>query len=298
MSYRNSEKISISVPATSANLGPGFDCLGVAWDCCNVIGFQLTESGYSFENCDKEFANGKNLAVQGFEAALKQMNADYNGGLLVCFEDVKIPISRGLGSSAALICGGVIAANELLGLNMNKEEMLAAATAVEGHPDNVAPVLYGGLTAATVDDGQAVCVNYSMNADYHFAALVPAFELSTHLSRSVLPKKVTMADAVFNISRTALLLKALETGDKILLKQGLKDKLHQQYRGPLIEGIEDMNDAAKAAGADGMCISGAGPTLLCISKSPELAENLAAELSNQCIWSVLPLTISEGAKIL
>ena len=267
----------VRVPASSANLGPGFDCFGIAWKLYNDIEFIPGGDGLKITGCPEKYCNEDNLCYRAYRATLDYCNLKAEP-LQINFLKNEIPISRGLGSSAALIVGGVIAANEIHKLHLKKEELLSIATKIEGHPDNIAPALFGGFTASALADGKALSVSYPLSKNLKFTAVIPDFELSTELSRSVLPNMVSKADAVFNISRSALLIKALEEGDTSLISTALQDKIHQSYRFKLISGFEEVKTAALSCGAAGICISGAGSTLLCISDfdgfTQKLRENL------------------------
>ena len=289
----------VRVPASSANLGPGFDCLGIAWNLYNEIEYELSDSGLVIEGCDERFQGEDNLTYRAFRRAL-----DYAGvkapGVTIRFRKTEIPVSRGLGSSAALIAGGVVAADRLCSLGLSDEERLSIATGIEGHPDNVAPALFGGMTVSAMDGERAVTCPCPVSPKLYFTVLIPPFELSTELSRSVLPASYSRPDAVFNLSRTALLLRALETGDAQLLRVGLQDRLHQPYRLPLIAGVEQAKAAAEACGAIGLCISGAGSTLLCIAAEADFSRRFAAKLLETLPgWRVLAVTPDlSGAKII
>lgn len=268
----------IKVPATSANLGAGFDCFGIAWNIYNTIEFSLDCDRLIIEGCEEEFRNADNLAFRAFAKTL-----EYAGRAVppvhIRFVETDIPVSRGLGSSAALTAAGVLAADRLLSLKLREDELLQLASEIEGHPDNVAPALFGGFTVSVSDEGMAVSRAFPISDKLSFAVLIPPFRLSTALSRSVLPDKPTRADAVFNIGRAALFTKALAEADMPLLQTSMQDKLHQSYRFPLIEGWEAAEAAAKKCGAKGLCISGAGSTLLAVSDDKAFAKRLKAELS-------------------
>ncbi len=258
--------MKIRVPASSANLGPGFDCFGLAWRMYNVISFELSEE-LTITGCDARYAGEDNLACIAYRRAVETCGRQTRG-LRICFERTDIPVSRGLGSSAALITAGVLAADALNGLGLGREAMLDIATSVEGHPDNIAPALFGGLTVSLMDGGHAVTRRFPVSESLNFTLLIPPFELSTALSRSVMPREVSMKDAVFNLSRSALLPRALSDGDAELLRLALADRLHQPYRFPLIEGCDRASALSGELGAIGLCISGAGSTLLCIADDP------------------------------
>jgi len=289
--------VRILVPSSSANLGPGFDCFGIAWQSRNEIFFDRSDS-LSIEGCAVEYANSVNLAWLGYSKAMELAGRKCEG-VHIRFGKTEIPICRGLGSSAALSAAGAAAADALFGLGLGRQGILDAATAVEGHPDNVAPAIYGGLTASMMDGERAITVNFPLHEKLHFTALIPDFQLSTAMARSVLPKSVERADAIFNVSRGALLLNALGSGDLELLGLAMDDKLHQPYRWGLIRGSEEARSIARDCGAAALCISGAGPTILCVSEdesfTPRVREALQGVLPG---WEVRELRIDrEGVKV-
>lgn len=268
----------IRSPGTSANLGPGFDCFGIAWDIYNEIEFIPGGESLRISGCPEEFQNEDNLAYQGYMAVMNAAGLSDNG-LEIIFKETEVPVSRGLGSSAALITAGAVAANELHNLGYSKDELLSIATPVEGHPDNIAPALFGGFTASAMEGEQAVTAHFGISEKLHFTALIPDFKLSTELSRSVLPPSYSRADAVYNVAHAALVIKALESGDGALLKTAMQDKIHQPYRMALIEGIERVRELAEGCGLTAMCISGAGSTLLCISENADFSEKMSAAMA-------------------
>lgn len=275
------------IPASSANLGPGFDCFGIAWQCYNEIEFIPREEGLVISGCAEKYRNEDNLAYKAYHAAMTWAG-QRESGLEIRFGRTDIPVSRGMGSSAALIVGGVVAANVIHGLELSGSELLAIATSVEGHPDNIAPALFGGFTVSAMDGIAAVTTHFPISEKLFFTLLIPDFELSTELARSVLPEAVSRQDAIFNISRSALLIKALERGDRQLMRIALEDKLHQPYRTKLIQGFETAEAAAKKLEAMGICISGAGSTLLCIADRPEFSAEMEEALKESLPgWKVL-----------
>ncbi len=291
------EQITVRVPATTANLGPGFDSVGCAFALYNTITFAKSNK-LEFEGCDKKYANENNLAVVAFRKALAKKGLTANG-IKVIFNSIDVPVSRGLGSSAALIVAGAFAANELYNLNLTKHDILCVCNEIEGHPDNLSPAIYGGLTASLTKDGIPYSVHYDIHRRISFVALIPDFELETNLARSVLPKQVAHSDAVFNESHLAVLLKALENGDKQLISLALDDKLHQPYRYSLINGYETAKQCAVNNGCISFCISGAGPTCLCLTDKADFAENLKADLTENGLgsWKVIDLAVDyEGTK--
>ncbi len=214
--------------------------------------------------------------------------------------DAHIPICRGLGSSAALLVAGAMGANVLRGNKLSTQGLLNITNAMEGHPDNLAPAFYGGLTASMVEGGLPVCVNFPLHPDWEFLALVPDFDLPTAKARAVLPEQVTRADAIYNVSHGALVLKALELGDEKLLRTAIQDRLHQNYRKKLIPDYEKIESLVRTCGA-AFCLSGAGPTLLCITQDSRLEEKLSQKLHSLTTahWQVMKLHIEfQGAHVI
>ena len=292
------KRVTIRVPATTANLGPGFDAFGCALSLYTDVTFEETECGLEITGCDEAFAGPDNLAYTAYCAVLNTMNEDV-GGVKIHI-DAHIPICRGLGSSAALLVAGAMGANVLRGNKLSTQGLLNITNAMEGHPDNLAPAFYGGLTASMVEGGLPVTVSFPLHPDWEFLALIPDFDLPTSLARSVLPTQVSRADAIYNISHGALVLKALELGDEKLLRTAMQDRLHQTYRRKLIEDYEKIEALVRSTGA-AFCLSGAGPTLLCITQDPHLEEKLGKKLDSitQHSWQMLPLHVEfQGAHVI
>lgn len=292
------EKVIVKVPATSANLGPGFDSLGCALTMYNTLTFEKMKFGLRIQGFPSKYRNARNLAVVAYNRTLKKLGRKQSG-LKVSIE-TNIPVCRGLGSSAAIIVAGVLAANELEKGNLSKQEILEICTEIEGHPDNIAPALFGGLTASFVKDEKPYTVEYKINPKWHFIALIPDFKLSTHKARKALPKSVPFEDAVFNVSRVAALLKSLENGDEEILKNVLFDKLHQDYRSPLIEEYDIIEKTVRNLGAEAFYLSGAGPTLMAITSNSNLYNDIDKALNETLKnkWEVVPLEIDyNGATI-
>jgi len=291
-------KVTIRVPATTANLGPGFDAFGCALSLYTDVTFEETECGLEITGCPEEFTGPDNLVYVSYCAALNTMSEEVRG--VKIHIESQIPICRGLGSSAALLVAGAMGANVLRGNKLSTQGLLNITNAMEGHPDNLAPAFYGGLTASMVDNGLPVTVNFPLHPDWEFLALVPDFTLSTPKARAVLPKDVSRADAIYNISHGAMVLKALELGDEKLLRTAMQDRLHQNYRRNLIQDYDQIEALVRTTGA-GFCLSGAGPTLLCITRNAGLEEKLARKLPaiTTANWEMLPLHIDfEGAKVI
>jgi homoserine kinase len=292
------KSVTIRVPATTANLGPGFDAFGCALSLYTDVTFEETECGLEITGCDEAYTGPDNLAYVSYCAVLASMNEEVRG--VKIHIDAQIPICRGLGSSAALLVAGAMGANVLRGNKLSTQGLLNITNAMEGHPDNLAPAFYGGLTASMVDNGLPVTVNFPLHPDWEFLALVPDFDLPTTLARSVLPEQLGRADAIYNIAHGALVLKALELGDEKLLRTAMQDRLHQKYRKKLIPDYDKIEALVRTTGA-AFCLSGAGPTLLCITQDPNLEEKLQKKLSSitQANWEMIPLHIEfQGARVI
>ena len=292
------KQVTIRVPATTANLGPGFDAFGCALSLYTDVTFEETDAGLEITGCDEEFTGPDNLAYTAYCAVLNTMSEQVRG--VKIHIDAHIPICRGLGSSAALLVAGAMGANVLRGSKLSTQGLLNITNAMEGHPDNLAPAFFGGLTASMVDGGLPVSVSFPLHPDWEFLALVPDFNLPTTLARSVLPQQISRADAIYNIAHGALVLKALELGDEKLLRSAMQDRLHQDYRKSLIPDFEKIQALVRTTGA-GFCLSGAGHTLLCITINPGLEEKLSKKLDaiTEHHWQMMPLHVEfQGAHVL
>ncbi|MEA5517284.1 homoserine kinase [Nodularia sp. UHCC 0506] len=259
--------ITVTVPATTANLGPGFDCIGAALTLYNKFKFtRLDEGGLIIAvtgaEAEKVQTDESNLLYQAF-LKLYQYIGQIPPSVRMEIQ-LGVPLARGLGSSATAIVGGLVGANQLAGAPLSQLQVMELAIAMEGHPDNVVPALLGGCRlAATSADNWAIC-DILWDEDIVPVVAIPDFELSTSEARQVLPTQVTRADAIFNTAHLGLLLRGLQTGKGEWLSTALQDKLHQPYRQALIPGYDAVKAAAIKAGAYGMVISGAGPTLLAL----------------------------------
>lgn len=290
--------VSVRVPATTANVGPGFDCLGCALSLYARFECELIDRGLEITGCPEAFRNEHNLFVQGYRRAEREIGVDPAAFRLEIRTDV--PVSRGLGSSATLLAGGVAAANWLNGSPLSRQKMVELCNELEGHPDNVAPAVMGGMCASMLRDGKPVTVRLPVSAGVGFIALIPNFETETHAMREVLPGEVLFADAVFNASRLPALLRGFEEGDFALIGQALDDRLHQPYRKPLIHEYDRAESAALEAGCAAFCISGSGSTCLGVADAARSGE-IAAEIQRRLDgspweWRVLALEIDgQGA---
>lgn len=292
--------IAIRVPATSANLGPGFDVLGIALSLYNTFEFEKIPSGLEITGCAPEYAGEDNLCVQAWRAVEQRLGVEPSGIRLHISGDV--PVARGLGSSATLLTAGAVAANAFLGGQLSDQALLNLLTELEGHPDNVAPALLGGLRASMVREGEVLCGEYPVHPDIGFCALIPNFETVTHEARGVLPKQVDFRDAVYDLSRLALMLRAFEQGDLERLGAAMEDCLHQPYRKPLIHEYDRVRAAAMDCGAAAFCISGSGSTLLSVvgaSEAEAFARRMDAVLAGSAYaWRAVALEIDrQGAQV-
>jgi homoserine kinase len=263
---------AIAVPATTANLGPGYDCLGAALTLFNKFEialsdeFRITASGAA---ADKIAKNKTNLVYQSLEQFYERIGKPKP--VISLHVDLQVPLARGLGSSATAIVAGIVGGNLLAGSPLSQPELLQLAIDMEGHPDNVTPAMVGGcqLIASAKCGGWEFCA-LPWHKDIAIALAIPDFELSTAKARQVVPKEVALKDAIFNASHLALLVQALTSGNSAWLQSALQDKLHQPYRQSLIPSMEAVQAAAIAAGAHGVVISGAGPTLLALGSAGQI----------------------------
>lgn len=257
--------IQVKIPATSANLGPGFDCLGMALQLYNIITievgrpFQITLSGSYFDGIP---ADESNLVWQTMCQFWDLIHYP-TPSVALTFEN-NIPPSRGLGSSSAAIVGGLVAANTLAGSPYSMLELLQVANTIEGHPDNVTPALYGGVTLSIPTDNGILPRVLSRATNLKAVVIIPNTRLNTNKARGILPPNVSRKNAVFNISHVGLLIEAFLREDYSLLKEGMRDALHQNQRAVLIPGLLQTLEAALQAGAYGSALSGSGPTLIAL----------------------------------
>jgi homoserine kinase len=269
--------VSVKVPATTANLGAGFDCIGAALSLYNQFTFTLADAlsiVAQGAEADRVDVNEQNLAYQAFVKVFDRLQRPVPGIELKI--DLEVPLARGLGSSATAIVGGILGGNGIAGFPLSPTEMIEMAIAMEGHPDNVVPALIGGCRlAASYGETWEIC-DIPWHSSIVPVVAIPNFELSTAEARQVLPATYSRADAVFNISHLALLMRGLETGNGQWVKAGLVDRIHQPYRQKLIKGYAEVEQAAMAAGAYGLVISGAGPTLLALVDEGRASQVVAA----------------------
>ncbi len=261
-------EIRVRVPATTANLGPGFDSLALALDLWNEAIFTPIDAGFRLEiegeGAGRLPEDRSNPVMQAAQFVSDRLGLPLPGLRVRCIN--RIPLSSGLGSSAAAVILGLLGANALFGSRLSQAELIQMAAELEGHPDNAAGALYGGLVIVVKDqpDGRPVSWivrRFDLPA-LRMALVLPGMDFPTHAARAALPEKVELADAIFNLGRTALVVEALRMGDLALLGQVMADRLHQPFRLPLIPGAVQALDAACRAGAAAAVISGAGPSLI------------------------------------
>ncbi len=255
--------IRIKVPATSANMGAGFDCMGVSLNLYNIIEITKTQSGIEIIDENSKVAlNDRNLTYRAMNEVFDRVGYTPSGLKIV--QKSRIPMTRGLGSSSACIIGGMIGANALSGKKLSYREILDMASCMEGHPDNVTPALYGGMCVSAIDGDKTCFKSIKLSSGYKFVAMIPDYFVATRKSRCVVPEVFSKEDAVFNISRAALLVSAFSTNDKSLLKTAVQDRMHQNYRSAYIEDMDGIFEKTYEIGSYATYLSGSGPTIISV----------------------------------
>ena len=266
--------ISVLSPATTANLGPGFDCLGMSLDLWNRVDVLPAEGGDESlvevigEGENELATDSRNLVYQAMEFLFREADETIPPVHLICHNQV--PISRGLGSSAAAIAGGLVAANALSCHTFSPNELLEMAATIEGHPDNVAAAILGGLRLVISDQNQLYTVPLGVPPEVHAVILVPEFRIATEDARRVLPETVSVTDAVYNMGRIALLVAGMTTNHPEYLSVATQDQLHQPYRQIIFPAMKVIFKAARDAGALGVFLSGSGSTILALTRGREM----------------------------
>lgn len=294
--------IRIQVPATSANLGSGFDSLGIALTLYNQV--WMEESDALSITCKDDVDVPKDKSNLIFWAA--KCLYDRCGHTLPGLKIVQlnnIPMARGLGSSSACIVAGILGANRLLGGPLNRQELIDLAAEIEGHPDNTTPAIEGGLAASAMEAGRVYSVSVPVSEKIRFALFIPPFELKTEKARAVLPLQYSRSDAVYNLSRSALMAASLFSGKLENLRVAVQDRIHQPYRAGLIAHLDDVFRMSYELGSLGTYVSGAGPTIISMVKA-DRAEHFAAQAAarmkkkNIAGWRIETLnTEPDGARI-
>jgi len=290
--------IKVKVPGTSANMGPGFDSLGLAINIYNTFYFKEIEDEIAIEGCEDEFMNQENLIYKSMKKTFDILGFKPSGVQIKIVND--IPISRGLGSSASCIIGGILGANQMAKGDLKDEDIISIATEIEGHPDNVVPAYTGGITVSIMENKKVYYNRINLKADLKLCALIPDYRLSTKMARDVLPKSISYTDGIFNISRAAFLVSALNNGDMEALRVACQDRIHQKFRGRLIENYDEIIRKSIELGCIATFLSGAGPTIMVVVKEQDtfinnMKEFLAPLNGN---WKIRPLAIDvKGAMV-
>jgi len=269
-------KAIVKVPASTANLGPGFDTLGMALSLYAWIEMSESKTGettfeYYGDGMDGLPKDKSNLLYKVAQLVFNEAGVEVPELHIAMYSD--IPLARGLGSSASAIVGALVAANALIGSPLSDDKLFQLATELEGHPDNVGASLFGGIVVSAWDGSEAQHVRIEPNERLQTLVAIPAFHLETEKARHALPSGIAMADAVFNVGRSSLLVAALASGELGLIRHAMQDRLHQPYRAALIPGMAEILERAVDFGALGAALSGAGPTLIAFvdANSPDKA---------------------------
>ena len=257
--------VKVRIPATTANMGPGYDVLGMALNIYNDIAIEERKGETLVYNNGVLSGDDyrENMIYTSLVKALDKYNYKYDGfriGVTRC----DIPMSRGLGSSSACIVGGIYAANELMGNVMSKDDIIDLATEIEGHPDNVVPAALGGMVASLTSDGKVVYSRVNVPQRLRFVTMIPSFQVSTAMARKVVPSSYSKEDVVFNISRVAMLINVMNNEELDKLRVCFGDRVHEPYRKTLIENADLIFEKAQEFGALGEFVSGSGSTLMAV----------------------------------
>jgi len=269
----NNSVVKVTIPASTANLGPGFDALGMAFQLYSVVEMAISDET-TIELVGKELqetpADKSNLLYQVAAGLFQGAGLSVPELFIRAASDA--PLTRGLGSSAAAIVGALVAANQLAGEPFTRDQLFAKASQMEGHPDNVGASMFGGIVVATMPDQEGAAVPYvklPVPQGLQTLVVIPEFPLSTEKARKVLPQVYSKQDVVYNVGHSSLLVAALAQGRLDLMGQAMADRLHQPYRAELVPGLKDILDNATQHGAAGAALSGAGPTILCFFQTEE-----------------------------
>jgi len=276
------EGVCVRIPASTANLGPGFDTLGMALSMYSWIGMKGSRETvirlYGNE-MDGIPTDKSNLVYKVAQMVFREAGVQVPELEIAMYSD--IPLTRGLGSSASAIVGALFAANELIGSPLSEAKLFDMATAIEDHPDNVGASLFGGLITAIWDGLHADYIRMEPHEELEVLVIIPDFQLSTSEARKAVPAQISRKDAVYNISRSSLLVAALAQGRLDLISRAMSDRLHQPYRAELVPGMSEILENAVDHGALGVALSGAGPTLLAlVERQSQRKKELEAYLLN------------------
>lgn len=290
--------IRVKVPCSSANLGPGFDSIGIALNMYNKFSVQEIKQGLIIKGCPMEYQNSNNIIYKAMKIIFEKVNYTPSG-LKILIES-NIPISRGLGSSSSCIIGGMIAANYLSGNTLSNEDIINFATTMEGHPDNIVPCFLGGLIVSLFDGTKAYYEKISIDPKIKFFAMYPNFNLSTKEARDVLPKKLDFKFAMSNIASSSFLVASLANNNFKNIKYSMTNVIHENFRENLIPNFSHIKNKALELNALGVYLSGAGPTIMALVED----SNLNFENSMKCFlkkldntWTIKKLSICTNGAI-
>ena len=289
--------IRITVPATSANLGIGYDTLGMAVSLYAHFTFERAEE-LAITGCPERFQNEHNLVYVSFVDALREW--DEEPFPIHLHIETEVPVARGLGSSSTCVVAGIMAAAALTRHSVNRAELVRIATAVEGHPDNVAPAILGGAVCSFTPEGQLPrCLRYEVSRRLRFITVIPPYEVHTSEARKVVPQEVPLSSAVWQMGRIAGMTRGLETGDTALIAAANDDRLQEPYRRPLIPDYDAIRATCLEGGATTLWISGSGSALMAVTDDTIVAKFLQVRLRErfpECETRILTCD-TEGAQI-
>lgn len=299
-------KFVVKVPASTSNLGPGFDTIGLALDIYNYYHFELKGQDGELEyhsnlNEDEVPYNKDNLAYRAFDYFFKKEGKETPG--IKIYFDAQIPTTGGFGSSSTAILAGLMAANHILKNICDENKLLKIGTQLDGHPDNITPALLGGLIVCNYANQEHHYVKLPWDHNLLFVAITPDFKVPTAQARAILPSKVDFQDAIFNVGYSSLLVAALATKNTSILKRCFKDRLHQHYRAQLVPGMQYVLDTGVEAGAVGTMLSGAGSALIAVVDNPKTAETVGLAMQSAWLQSsvksrhIILHAVDQGAKI-
>lgn len=289
--------IRITVPATSANLGIGYDTLGMAVSLYAHFTFERAEE-LAITGCPERFQNEHNLVYVSFVDALREW--DEEPFPIHLHIETEVPVARGLGSSSTCVVAGIMAAAALTRHSVNRAELVRIAAAVEGHPDNVAPAILGGAVCSFTPEGQLPrCLRYEVSRRLRFITVIPPYEVHTSEARKVVPQEVPLSSAVWQMGRIAGMTRGLETGDTALIAAANDDRLQEPYRRPLIPDYDAIRATCLEGGATTLWISGSGSALMAVTDDTIVAKFLQVRLRErfpECETRILTCD-TEGAQI-
>lgn len=293
--------IRIDVPATSANLGSGFDSLGIALTMHNRVWMEEWDEIDIKSNDNTIIPTDDSNLIYWAAGHLYETCGKKLPGLKIRQEN-NIPMARGLGSSSACIVAGILGANRLLGGPLSQADLINLAAKIEGHPDNTSPAISGGLVASAIEGERVYSVSVPVSEKIRFAVMIPPFELKTEKARKVLPEMYSRNDAVYNLSRSGLMTASLFSGNLENLRVAVQDRIHQPYRSGLIKDYDSVFRMSYELGSLGTYVSGAGPTIISMidAADADFGDNAAAHLERKGIkgWQVEILCADpNGAKI-